>query len=270
MIARVVGTTAALLLVASAALPADKSRPVRVAIQNHQFTSLRGMTVENNDGERLGTLTDFVLNVQSGRVEFGIIRSGGVGPFAKQKIVPSFCLSLSSVKAHTVALDVNDTRWSKAPGFDPKNLKDLNSPARKTQIAEFYHFTGDIAEKERYSVKTLSATGRRPNGSAGENLVLASDLMGCQMLCANRHPMGKICDVLIDTTQRMDKYVIFSSRGFLKSGNCYAVPLSDIQKFDHKTGLILPIDVDFAAAPPFDWTRPAAPGIYSYDLKARR
>jgi sporulation protein YlmC with PRC-barrel domain len=267
MIARLVGpTTALLLLTQGIGFSADRTGRLRSAIQNHQFTALKGMTVENGDGERLGTLTDFVLNPQSGRVEFGVIKSGGVGPFATRKIVPSFCLSLSSVKAGTIALDVNDTRWSQAPGFDAKHLQDLNNPDRKKQIAEFYHFVGDIADKERYSVKTLSSTGRQ-NPASGARLMLASDLMGSEVLSANRQPMGKICDVLMDTSQRKDTYVIFSSGGFLRRGNRYAVPLSDVTKTDHKAQLVLPADVDPAAAPVFDWSKPAAPGIYHYDLK---
>jgi sporulation protein YlmC with PRC-barrel domain len=270
MITRLVGITAALLLLGQGiASPADRTRRLTDAIHNHQFTTLRGMTVENNDGERLGTLTDFVLNTQYGRVEFGIIKSGGVGPFAKYKIVPSFCLSLTSVKAGTVALDVNDTRWSQAPRFDARQLQDLNSPARKKEIAEFYHFVGDIGEKERYSVKTLSSTGRQ-NPGAGESLVLASDLVGSEVLNADRHPMGKISDILMDTSQRKETNVIFSSGGFLKHGNGYAVPLSDVRKTDHKAQLILPSDVDPAAAPVFDWSKPAGPGIYRYELKSRR
>jgi sporulation protein YlmC with PRC-barrel domain len=270
MTARLVGMTISIVLLAQGiASPADRTRRLNDAIQNHQFTTLKGMTVENSDGERLGTLTDFVLNPQSGRVEFGIIKAGGIGPFAKQKIVPSFCLSLSSVKARTVALDVNDRRWPQAPGFDAKHLGDVNNPARKKQITEFYHFLGDIAEKERYSVKTLSATGRQ-NSGPGESLVLASELMGCEVLSANRRSMGKISDVLMDTTQRKDTYVIFSSGGFLKRGNSYAVPLNDVQKTDHKAQLALPPDIDPAAAPGFDWSKPAAAGIYRYDLKSLR
>jgi sporulation protein YlmC with PRC-barrel domain len=267
MIARLVGiTTTLVFLTQGVAFSADRTRRLRDAIQSHQFTSLKGMTVENNDGERLGTVTDFVLNPGSGRVEFGIVKSGGFGPFTKEKIVPSFCLSLSSVKAATVALDVNDTHWSQAPGFDAKHLQDLNNPARKQKIAEFYHFLGDIGAKEMYSLRTLSATGRQ-NPKSDESLLLATEFIGCQVLSGSRKPMGKISDILIDTTQRKETYVIFSSGGFLKHGNCYAVPLSDVQKTDHKAQLILPSDVDPAAAPVFDWSKPAAPGIYRYDLK---
>jgi sporulation protein YlmC with PRC-barrel domain len=273
MIARLVGATCALLLLAGGiALSADKTRAVvAAAVRNHQFTALKGMTVENNDGEHLGTLTDFVLDMSSGRVQFGIITSGGIGPFAKQKIVPGFCLSLSSIKRHTLALDVNDTRWSKAPVFEAKHLDDLTNPARKQQIAGFYHFTGDIGNKEMYSVTTLSPTSR-PNAAdprKAETLVLASDLLRRDVLDPHKESMGKISDVLIDTTQRKDTFVIFSSGGFLKRGSSYAVPLSDLQKTDHKTQLILPGPIDLAAAPLFEWSAPSPAGIYRYDVKQR-
>src|SRR2546430_11034404 len=88
-----------------------------VALRNHQFTVLKGTTVENNDGERLGTLKDFVFDGHSGRVEFAIIKSGGFGPMSKQRIAPAFGLSLSSIKKHTLSLDVTDTRWGNAPLF---------------------------------------------------------------------------------------------------------------------------------------------------------
>jgi sporulation protein YlmC with PRC-barrel domain len=212
MIARLVGTIYIIFLAGGIASSADKPRTVRSAVRNYQFTILKGMSVENNDGERLGTVADFVLDLQSGHVKFGIVKSGGFRPFSEQKIVPGFCLLLS-IKENTLALDVNSARWSKAPGFDRGHLKDLSDPARKKQIAEFYHCPDEIAEKQTSSIKTLSQTGRQgPAGlGKGETLMLASDLMGRELVNGSRQSMGKISNLILDTTQRKDTFAIFAT-----------------------------------------------------------
>src|SRR2546423_7744541 len=129
-----------LIVISGIAADAQNPRSPHEALRNSQFKVLRGKAVENYDGEKLGTLKDFVLDAQSGRVEYAIIKSGGAGPLSKLKIAPSVGLSLESVKWRTLSLDVSVAHWGKAPAFEKKRLMDLRNPARQREITAFYHF----------------------------------------------------------------------------------------------------------------------------------
>jgi len=258
-----------LLAANQAALGADNNA---AALHNHQFTVVKGTVVENYDGERLGTLKDFVLGAPSGKVEFALIKSGGVGPISKERIVPSFCLSLSSVKEHTLSLDVTDTRWGSAPVFKRKHLQDLASPTAKREIASFYHFVGDTAQvagqRSGASLSPTGSGGERPENQ-NEKMVLASELVGPAIVDKNQKCLGKSCDVLIDCTADRGTFILFSAGSFRRNHRAFAVPLKSIQQWE-KGKLILKLnESDLAAAAVFDWTRLERLPVYRYDAAGK-
>jgi sporulation protein YlmC with PRC-barrel domain len=232
---------------------AEPNRPV---IQSHQFKALKGKTIENHDGEKLGCLKDFILDTASGRVEYALIKSSGPAPFVKERIVPGFCLSLSSVKKDTLALDVTNNRWDKAPTFNKRDLATLGTPMKRQEIAGSYHIITEVAGAQK-----LSPTGTSDaNSDNRRKLVLASDLIGQSLLDSAGHPIGKISDVLVDTSSRGDTFVLFSARAS-KSTGTFAIALRSIQSTGRT--LALPANqTDLAAAPPFDWPNVQPGQIY--------
>src|SRR4051812_8413902 len=123
-----------ILLVFAMAARAVPAGSIPKAIREHQFTMLKGMTVENGDGEKLGVLADFALDLQTGTAEFGIVKLSGIGPLAKKRVVPAEYFVLGSVKAGILALDVTGNRWAKAPVFNAKNVQHLNEPKHRREI----------------------------------------------------------------------------------------------------------------------------------------
>src|SRR5438874_7674000 len=58
-------------------------------IRNSLLHNLIGVTVENHDGEKLGKIKNFTLDLQSGQAEFVLVSSGGiVGVGSHLKVVP--------------------------------------------------------------------------------------------------------------------------------------------------------------------------------------
>src|ERR1051326_1689782 len=66
-------------------------------LRSSQFTSIAGLAAENADGEKLGKLKDFVLDAESGRVEYAIISSSWLG-VGKRQIVPARLVSVITTK----------------------------------------------------------------------------------------------------------------------------------------------------------------------------
>src|SRR3954452_6637449 len=57
--------------------------------QASKASDLIGKTVQSKNGEKLGTINDFVIDKQSGRLDFAIISTGGLaGVGAVSKVVP--------------------------------------------------------------------------------------------------------------------------------------------------------------------------------------
>jgi sporulation protein YlmC with PRC-barrel domain len=261
MIARVLKLVPGLFVAISGmAGPAQTATQHHEALRNSQFKVLRGMTVENYDGQKLGGLKDFVLDPLSGRVEFAIIKSGGTGPFSRQKIAPGFGLSLESVKLRTLSLDISDTRWAKAPVFERKHLQDLSDPARRLEIAGFYHFVRPVQPAEREP--SLSPTGR--NGEQKKLVALASDLIGKEIVDADRHRLGKISDLLVDTGSGKGAFILFSADNNTKPSGTFAVPLRNAFQIDRDRITVRARHNDLDRAPAFQWKPEAETPVYRY------
>jgi len=267
MSARVLIILAAFLFAANQSASATDQNAA--ALRAHQFTVLRGTVVENYDGERLGTLKDFVLAASSGKVEFALIKSGGIGPISKERIVPSFCLSLNSVKEDTLSLDVTDTRWGAAPVFKRKHLQDLGNPAARHEVAGFYHFTGDTARAEQDAAGSLTPTGPASQAPAqNQKMLLASELVGRGIVNQSHKCLGKVCNLLIDASSTRDSFIVFSAPGFAKN-HAFAIPFKSIQESDKGNLMVKLNEDDLAGAPLFDCTKPEEAAVYRYDVSGK-
>src|SRR5437773_8277766 len=78
-------------------------------IQNDLVRHIIGMSVENQDGERLGRIKDFVADTQSGQVRYAIVSTGGIllGVGSHLKVLPARALSMATAKKDTVALELS-------------------------------------------------------------------------------------------------------------------------------------------------------------------
>src|SRR5438876_5538462 len=92
-------------------------------IQRSRLSHIRDMAVENKDGETLGHLKDFVVDMGTGEIKYGVVSVRGfLGVRATRKIVPVAILSGATTKKRTLALDVDLRRWKKAPQFRRSEL----------------------------------------------------------------------------------------------------------------------------------------------------
>ncbi len=76
--------------------------------------------VETQDGEKLGTIKDLVIDLEQGRIAYVVLSFGGVfGIGSKLFAVPWQAFSM---RGQTLVLDVKKEMLKKAPGLDGDQL----------------------------------------------------------------------------------------------------------------------------------------------------
>lgn len=116
---------------------ADTSRTVRqearletsVKPQN-RMSQLLGMEVRNKEGEKLGEIKDFVVDLKSGKISYVAMTTGGVlGLGVREKLIaiPLGEFSIPADKENTIILDASKGEINDAPGFASTNWPDYRT-----------------------------------------------------------------------------------------------------------------------------------------------
>lgn len=87
-------------------------------------TSLMGDKVVNPQGEDLGKIEEFMLDFDTGRINYAVLSFGGFLGFGdKLFAIPWEALTINT-DDHTFILNVNKEQLENAPGFDKDNWPD--------------------------------------------------------------------------------------------------------------------------------------------------
>jgi sporulation protein YlmC with PRC-barrel domain len=106
-------------------------------------STLIGNDVRNRQGEELGKVEDFMLDLETGRVAYAVLSFGGfLGLGNKLFAVPWSAFTLDSPH-HAFVLDVSKERLKEAPGFDKGHWPDVVDAEARTRIFAFYGVTPD-------------------------------------------------------------------------------------------------------------------------------
>src|SRR5215467_9271471 len=103
---------------------------------------LVGANVENPSGEKLGTIDDVVIDLESGKVAYAAVGVGGVlGMGEKLFAVPfdEFKISYDRSNNLVLALDISKDCLEKAPGFDKNHWPDFASHEWRNQVDSYYN-----------------------------------------------------------------------------------------------------------------------------------
>ena len=104
-------------------------------------TSLVGDTVKNAQDENIGNLKDIMIDVQSGRVAYGVLDFGGLlGMGNKLFAVPWQALSVDE-ENKVLRLDVDKDRLKNAEGFDQNDWPDTTDLNWGRQVHDYYGYT---------------------------------------------------------------------------------------------------------------------------------
>ena len=96
--------------------------------------TLSGDKVRNPEGEELGRLEDFVLDLGTGRIVYAVMSFGGImGIGTKLFAIPPSALTVGDDEEYLV-LDVDKRQLEQAPGFDKENWPDFADSRLASQI----------------------------------------------------------------------------------------------------------------------------------------
>lgn len=100
--------------------------------------TLKGDSVQNAEGETLGKIEDFMLDMEAGRIRYAVLSFGGiVGIGDKLFAVPPEALRIDTDNKCLV-LDVDKERLKEAPGFDKDDWPNLADTALGRDVYDYY------------------------------------------------------------------------------------------------------------------------------------
>jgi len=106
--------------------------------------TLMGNDVYNKDGEDLGDIKEFMIDMSSGRIGYAVLSFGGLlGMGDKLFAVPWQALTLDTANKR-FTLDVPKTRLKDAPGFDKNNWPAMADKAWASGVHRFYGTPYDV------------------------------------------------------------------------------------------------------------------------------
>lgn len=99
--------------------------------------TLTGDPVRNRDGDRLGTLHEIVIDLESGRVAYTVVASGGFLGMGDKFFAIPWDLVTVDLDNHEIVLDIDKELLENAPGFDKDNWPDSTD---RTWIADVFRY----------------------------------------------------------------------------------------------------------------------------------
>jgi sporulation protein YlmC with PRC-barrel domain len=103
-------------------------------------SKLTGLNVRNSQGEKLGTVNDLVVNIETGKIAYVALSYGGVlGIGDKLFAVPFSQLKFDHGKDEMFfVLDMPKEKLQAAPGFDQSDWPNFADPTWSEKIDNYY------------------------------------------------------------------------------------------------------------------------------------
>jgi sporulation protein YlmC with PRC-barrel domain len=106
--------------------------------QTMSASTLMGDTIRNPKGEELGTLSEIMLDMDSGRVAYAVLDMGGFLGFGNKLFAMPWSMLTLDPETHTFVLDMPRERLERAPGFDKDEWPDFSNREWATTIHTYY------------------------------------------------------------------------------------------------------------------------------------
>jgi len=135
-----------------------------LAAKTFRASKLTGMNVRNMQGEELGTINDFVIDVQTGKVQYAAMSVGGLlGVGSKLFAVPFDQLKFDHGQDEMFfVLNMSKEKLAAAPGFNQSDWPDFADRSWASRIEKHYR-------------KIETRTGERANQTPGDQQPRGND-----------------------------------------------------------------------------------------------
>lgn len=113
---------------------------VKGDMKPHKASDLKGSRVQSQDGERLGTVDDLAVDLQSGEVAYLIVSSGGfLGIGGDLHPVPPEAVQIREAdRGVELVLDISEQEWENAPTVEREEIAQLGEQTQGQEIYQFY------------------------------------------------------------------------------------------------------------------------------------
>jgi len=243
---------------APTAPPKDKDRTsdrdlAKSQLELRRASKIIGTKVIGSDNEKLGSIDNLAIDLDSGRVVFAVVSSGGVlGVGDKLTAVPCKALKFSDLN-NPAKLNIDKTTFDAAPKIDKDSWNNLNDPNWRTTTYKHYNLEAN------WDAPLDLRTGEHAGKTATDkpmtmNLVKASEAIGMDVHNPQNDNLGDIKDLVVDVNRYQVVYSVLGFGGVLTMGEkLFAVPWQSLKLNRADKMFVLNVDKDkLKTAPGFD------------------
>jgi sporulation protein YlmC with PRC-barrel domain len=175
---------------------------------------LIGKQVRSSDDQKLGKVDNLVLDLESGRVLYAVVGSGGILGAGEKKVAVAPGV-FTETQGDNLRLNVDKQKFISAPEF----TKAVDKPAELGKAA----FVKDVYS---YFGQGLWWQGSAsPSEGTFNNVHKADDLIGMKVQSVADQPMGKVDKLAVDLPAGRVVFVVLAPDRSLELGNnLYALP----------------------------------------------
>jgi sporulation protein YlmC with PRC-barrel domain len=204
---------------------------------------LIGKQVRSSDDQKVGKMEDIVFDLESGRVLYAVVGSGGILGAGEKKI-PVPPTSFSETRGDTVRVNVDKQKFTAAPEFTKDIDKDMER-GKAEFISKVYEYFGQAAWWQG------STTA---NAGSFNNVHKASDIIGMKVQNPANEPIGKVENVVVDLPAGRVVYAILAPvRSMDLGNNLYALPPNALTLSSDRKSLVSDISKEkLSGAPHFE------------------
>ena len=113
---------------------ADANRPV----ERLTATSIIGDSVENHKGDDMGKIEDLMVNLETGKVEYAVLQSGGLLGVGKKLFAIPFGQLHVDENKEVFILDRDKDYVKNSPGFDASHWPGTNDHAYFDNVNRYF------------------------------------------------------------------------------------------------------------------------------------
>jgi sporulation protein YlmC with PRC-barrel domain len=205
-------------------------------------SEIAGMEVNNLQNQKLGKVDELGIDVESGRVAFVVVSSGGVlGVGGKTVAVPPRSFSYDPATKN-MRLDVDKERFKAAPVFE---MSKWDESSQSNRLIEAYGY---------YGQQPYFAEMRNDKAPAGfpSKLEKASKVIGMPVVNKEDKKCGVVDNLIVDLPMGRIVHLIVSSGGFLGIGDALnAIPPRAFRFNASRDSLLLDISKEELTRAPY-------------------
>jgi sporulation protein YlmC with PRC-barrel domain len=213
-----------------------------------KLSTLTGREVQNPQGAKIGKIEDVVIDAASGQIAYAVLSFGGFLGLGESWVVMPWHSLQTMHRGQTFTLNMSEEQLKNAPKFDPNQWPDMEDLHWGDTIHAYY---GQVP----YWRQQLPPTAAHEKAESPEFQLLRSDqALRHEVINTRGQRIGKIEDIVIDTTLERIAYAVLSFGGFLGLGEkWFAVPWSAFEPSPGFRTLTLAVSKEaLKKAPGFD------------------